>query len=100
MVVLSLDAMKSEPGIPWVNFGFVGMKPVDKRPARIVTVNNQFKNIVVKIHSGEIPVVVIALIQKIEPVQSFYPTHSDRNIQIVGVEFCNLPEIFRKLVAA
>ena len=58
------------------------MHLADQRSARQIAINDHFKDIVVQILAGEVPVVVVGFVQKIKMVLPFHPADFHLHVKI------------------
>ena len=58
---------------------------VDQRAPGKISVHDHLEDVVVETGSGEIPVVVEALVEEVEAVEALHPADPDLHVQIAGV---------------
>ena len=63
----------------------IAMVHVDQGPAGEVAIDDNLKDVVVQVEPGEIPVVVIGLVEEVEAVEALDPANLDHDIEILGI---------------
>ena len=77
------------------------MIDVDQGAAGEVAIHHHLEDVVVQVGAGEIPVVIVGLVEKIQPVQAFHPPDLHADIEALLVHPVGvLAGIVDQLIAA
>ena len=76
------------------------LEALDQRAAREIAVHHQLEDVVVQTGLGEVPVIVVGLVEKVEPVQSRDPSHLDSHVEILRIGLVILVRVIHQLVRA
>ena len=82
VVVLRLDAVHGEVRVPLVLIHVVA-EARDQRATGAVAINDQLESVVVQAGVGEVPVIVVGLVQEIEAVETLDPADLDVDVEVL-----------------
>ena len=63
----------------------VAVVHIDQRPAGEVAIHHHLEDVVVQVGAREVPVVLVRLIEEVQPVQSLHPAHLHLDVQLLGI---------------
>ncbi len=86
MVILRMRTVASKMQFLSGNNLFIHIPILYKVPAGKVSINNQFKNILLNVQPFKFPEIIKNLHIKIEAVKVFYPAHFYLNIKVVWIK--------------